>query len=330
MSDRDKASQTGTSTAHEADASGADPLATLSMEDDAELLASAYVDGELSGEQLAAFEAGLSSSDELRAMVEDYRRINQGLRHLHAELLSAPAPSQHLELLESTARKHRPVWPWAMAAGLAGLLVGAAGGWFGAISGFPSDAQNGAATVAAGPAEPTDSRPVAIPTAVEPRPVAQEAALAHAIYTREKRHAVEVPANESRHLNTWLSRRLAQPVEAPDLRPLGFDLVGGRLLADAGRPAAQFMFENAAQQRLTLFIRSFVNGRVKPGGGPIPETAEYVKSDGLGVWFWPQSGLYYALTGPLDKTELLAVVDRIRSAPRPASQPPAETGSKTR
>ncbi len=60
------------------------------------------------------------------------------------------------------------------------------------------------------------------------------AALAHTVYVPEVRHAVEVKTQEI-HLSRWPTKRLTVPVKLFDLRAQGFELVGGRLLPDAGR-----------------------------------------------------------------------------------------------
>jgi anti-sigma factor RsiW len=75
----------------------------------------------------------------------------------------------------------------------------------------------------------------------------RQAVSAHVVYVGERRHAVEVWAKEERHLVKWLSKRLKHEVKAPYLADAGFRLVGGRLVADEGAPAAQFMYEDKAK-----------------------------------------------------------------------------------
>ena len=61
-----------------------------------------------------------------------------------------------------------------------------------------------------------------------------EAVAAHNLYTREVVHPVEVGADQQTDLTAWLSKRLGRNLVVPDFRPLGFSLVGGRLLPVAG------------------------------------------------------------------------------------------------
>jgi anti-sigma factor RsiW len=137
------------------------------------------------------------------------------------------------------------------------------------------------------------------------RPLPVEAAFAHAVYVPEVRHPVEVNASEQEHLNAWLSKRLARPIAAPDLREVGYALIGGRLLPDAQRPAAQFMFEDATGQRLTLYVRHGLDAHAS--------SFSYAESSGLGIVYWVDNGLSYALTATADKatlTEMAQIVYR--------------------
>jgi anti-sigma factor RsiW len=124
---------------------------------------------------------------------------------------------------------------------------------------------------------------------------APRAALAHAVYAPEVRHPVEVWAEEKPHLVAWLSKRLQAEVRAPDFADAGFALLGGRLLpgegavgTDAPLPVAQFMYENAAGRRVTLYLR---NARARePRAEP-----RYMAARGVGVMHWARDGLAYAL-----------------------------------
>jgi anti-sigma factor RsiW len=118
-------------------------------------------------------------------------------------------------------------------------------------------------------------------------------------------HPVEVNAAEQEHLNAWLSKRLARPIAAPDLRLAGYALIGGRLLPDAHRPAAQFMFEDSAGQRITLYIRHSLDGRAS--------SFSYAQSNEFGIVYWVDDGLAYALTAAADKALLTKAAEIVYS-----------------
>jgi anti-sigma factor RsiW len=89
-------------------------------------------------------------------------------------------------------------------------------------------------------------------------------------------------------------------VRPPHLADLGYELVGGRLLPAGDGPAAQFMYQDARGQRLTLYVQ-----RDAKGGG---ETAfRYAKQGSVSVFYWVDGPFGYALSGEQGKNELLQV-----------------------
>ena len=101
---------------------------------------------------------------------------------------------------------------------------------------------------------------------VRPGAWQHRAAVAHAVYAPEVRHPVEVnvaqgSASEQRaqeeHLARWLGKRLDMPVKLYDLRPQGFELVGGRLLplgTEAGHIG--FAAESAEEDDILRWLRA--------------------------------------------------------------------------
>jgi anti-sigma factor RsiW len=232
-----------------------------------------FVDGELSDSRARRVAAAIAADASLGDRVERYREINRRLGEIYSDRQSAPIPSRLLIALAGERDSRRPrraaaAVLWALAGGLIGYSLHA-------------------------PPEPAGF--------VRPLPV--EAAYAHAVYVPEIRHPVEVGAAEQEHLNAWLSKRLERPISAPDLRAAGYALIGGRLLPDAHRPAAQFMYENDAGARITLYIRHAVDGR---------ETSfAHAENDGFGIVYWTDDGLAYALTAAVDKEVLTAAAQLV-------------------
>jgi anti-sigma factor RsiW len=133
-----------------------------------------------------------------------------------------------------------------------------------------------------------------------PMRFAERADIAYAVYAPEQRHAVEVGAAQQDHLVTWLSNRLKRSVTIPSLTEYGFQLVGGRLLPGEEGPAAQFMYQNAAGERLTLYMTTATIRRndskirsLRDG----PRTTYY--------WAWDRVG--YALSGQIGDAKLQAI-----------------------
>jgi anti-sigma factor RsiW len=128
----------------------------------------------------------------------------------------------------------------------------------------------------------------------------RQAALTHALYAADPNRPVEIWAAEEQRLVTWLSKRINFPLRAPDLNSLGFSLVGGRLVAGNEKPGALFMYENADKLRISLLVRrDDVSSH---------ETAfRYAKEDGVSVFYWIDDSCGYAISGRVDKTQLLAI-----------------------
>jgi anti-sigma factor RsiW len=234
----------------------------------------AYVDGEAPAELRAEIEMRLARDPEAAKLVETWRAQKQSIREAFDPILDDPLPDQLANI------RKRPqamlAWPLAViAASLVLVLMGGIAGWF--------------AAERAG--------------SLEARSLAGEALAAHKVYTAEVRHPVEVFANESEHLATWLSKRLGHALKLPDLTAEGYTLLGGRLLAVEGRPAAQLMYEDQSKRRITLFLVS------NPGN---TETAIRIEESGpLSACYWLDGAFGFAVAGELDRERLMALAHAV-------------------
>ena len=237
----------------------------------------AYADRLLSAEEAAAVEAALAREPTLAARVADIRAQNAALRDALDPMLAERIPERLLDAARRPAAARgmgAGRWRAPVFAAAATLVVGVALGWFG--------------------------RDALIERAGTPTTFARQAAYAHALYAADPRRPVEVWAAEEKGLVTWLTKRLGFPVRAPDLNSVGWALVGGRLVAGNEKPTGLFMYENADKERLTLQVR-----RQAPGTS---ETAfRYAVENGIGVFYWIGEDCGYALSGNIDRAQLLAV-----------------------
>jgi len=124
--------------------------------------------------------------------------------------------------------------------------------------------------------------------------LAARAARAHLVYAVEVRHPVEVDASQQEHLVAWLSKRLGTKLKVPVLADEGFHLLGGRLLPGPEGPVAQFMYQEAAGKRLTLYV----SAREKGEG----QTAfRFAREGAVSVFYWIDGNWGYALSGEVDR-----------------------------
>jgi anti-sigma factor RsiW len=123
------------------------------------------------------------------------------------------------------------------------------------------------------------------------------AARAHLVYAAEVRHPVEVDASQQEHLVAWLSKRLGTKLKVPVLSEEGYELLGGRLLPGPDGPVAQFMYQETAGRRLTLYV----SARAKSEG----QTAfRYAQEGAVSVFYWIDGNWGYALSGEIDRPAL--------------------------
>jgi anti-sigma factor RsiW len=234
----------------------------------------AYADGQLPEARRLAFEQAMGRDPALAAQGAEVRRQNASLRDAFDAWLAEPVPQRLLDAARPPARGatwRRLLAP--IAASAATLVIGLAGGWY--------------------------ARDAALERAGLPTTFPRQAALTHALYAADANRPVEVWASEEKRLANWLTRRLGFPVHPPDLNSAGYALVGGRLVAGAEQPTALFMYENAAKERLTLQAR-------KPPSGAGDTAFRYAVEDGVGVYYWIDDHCAYALSGTLDRAQLLA------------------------
>ena len=231
----------------------------------------AYVDDRLEGDARRAVEAYLAQAPEDAARVAAYREQNAALRTLFDPVIEEPLP-ERLRSLKPSRHAAR------IGVAAAWLALGAAIGWF--AHALLAD------------------RPYT--WASFPR----QAATAHAVYSPEVRHPVEVGAAEQEHLVNWLSKRLGTKLKAPVLTGEGYELVGGRLLPGEQGAVAQFMYQDAKGKRLTLYVSRLA--------GKQRDTAfRFSQEDKVAVFYWIDGSLGYALSGELPKPELLGVATTV-------------------
>jgi len=243
---------------------------------DAEL--QAWVDGQLPPERAPAVSDWLLQHPEYAARVQAWQAQRLSLQGLQRGVLDEPVP---LALARATRPRRSMPWLQGLVASLM-LGLGFAGGWW--------------------------LRPTAAPLVSTGEPgFVQEARVAHAVYVPEKRHAVEVGAQEQAHLVQWLSRRLGAPLKAPLLEDQGFGLMGGRLLpGQAGEPRALFMYESPTAGRITLHV-SVLAGDAAPTAAAF----RFARVGQTETFFWVEGSLGYALSGDLPRERLAQLADAV-------------------
>jgi anti-sigma factor RsiW len=230
----------------------------------------AFADGELEGEDKNAVEKLLLENEEARKALSAINYQRSELHKAFDDTLAEPIPASLLAAAHG--RPSMRVLPYLVAACAVGLfLIGGSVGWFAGQNNL-----NSAQILTAS--------------------LAQRALTAHANYSAEPRHAVEVSASDKDHLQAWLSKRVGSDFKIPDLQSNGYTLLGGRLLAESNAPAGQLMYENADKQRMTIFFSANTDGQLTD--------LKLEQKDKLVTCFWRDAKLAMAITADISNDQM--------------------------
>lgn len=258
------------------------------------------LDRRASPEALAALQMRVEQDPAARATWEQWRQQRQALQDLHREVLEESVPAALQAPAQRAAHSRQATVHRARWAGMAaGVLLAFGGGW-----------------LAHGQWEPTASAGgQALSGAALEQGFFHQAVLAHAVFAPELRHPVEVSADQQAHLVQWLSKRVGKPLKVPYLGAQGFELVGGRLLPGERGARAQFMYQNTAGQRITLYLGAVqaqaANAPAAPGLGTQTTAFRFSGDGAVPGFYWIDQGWGYALSGALPRQELLALAQAV-------------------
>ncbi|MHA3904590.1 anti-sigma factor family protein [Castellaniella sp. WN] len=259
----------------------------MSMNRPDETTLHAWMDGELAPERAAEVAQWLSEHPDEAARVAALQAQCASLRALQAQVLDEPVPPRLRHALRRPPLQWR--WPHALAAGVMlslglGLGYGLGGREPGALP-------------------PQSGAPAQLPVFV------REAAAAHAVYVPEQRHPVEVAARQQAHLVQWLSKRLGVRLKVPVLDAQGFHLVGGRLLpGEAGQARAQFMYQDSAGARVTLYV-SVLSREDMAAAAPV--AFQWTGDESAQGFYWIDGHRGYAVSAALPRERLHVLAEAI-------------------
>lgn len=236
------------------------------------------LDSELPVDERDAYAAWLDANPDMKArslrLANDMAMIRQAVDGV----LSEPVPDHLARMVAdrgAVQAASSSTW-WRAGAAAAILLVGLAAGYAAGSAGW----------------RPDDRQALAM---------ADSAIAAHDVYAAEKLHVVEVGADQKEHLLGWLSRRLGTTLVAPDLTAHGYQLIGGRLLPAAEKSAAQFMYQDHAGERISLYVARDSSNR---------ETGfRFVQEGSTRALYWLDEGYGCAIAGTVPEETLTAIAN---------------------
>lgn len=233
-----------------------------------------FVDGRLDPRRRAEVAAYLAEHPDSAETVEAYQRQNATVRARYAVMLEEPIPARllHAATHGRAARRTEPRHALRIVATVVlSMALGGIGGWLWRDAWMDPPAWSD---------------------------FARQAVSAHLVYAPERQRPVEITVEQEAQLLAWLSRRVGARILAPRLAHLGYRLIGGRLLPTTDGPAAQLMYENEVGERVTLYLRTDLrNSR--------DIAFQIARERDVNVWYWLEGTRGYALSGKLDRNELL-------------------------
>jgi len=240
----------------------------------------AYIDGELDEAERLRIEAYLVDHPEESETIQKYQKINSGFHQLYDSVLNSPLPEN---LDSSVTKKSYPsILPnmLKVAAVASFMAITGAGGWI--AHGLWSESATNQDLVH----------------------LVQPATFAHSVYSTDPHYPVEFAADKKELLADWLSQRMHTDIKAPILNNLGFELIGGRLIPSTNRMAAQFMYQNSNQERITVYVR-------RDDWSARATDFQYRKQDGMQIFYWSDGTMGYAVTGNINKSLLISAADKV-------------------
>jgi anti-sigma factor RsiW len=286
----------------------------------------AYVDGVLANDRRNEVDTLLARDAELASRADSYRCLNTLLRERYDQVLLEPLPPrlrlvQFIEVApaldaivrdDSLGQRLRRIAPpakrrWfdaanlprfgAMAAMLLlGVGVGAGVDRGGSFEHIRSDAATGNGV----------ARQVADDGLGG---FARQSAIAHVMYAPdvERPYGASVdPAHEA-EFGKWLSGRLGTAMVPPALMRAGYKLMGGRILRGDDGSFAQFTYNSASGERVTLCMARLAGDAGKSG------FALY-KDGPVKVFHWTAGDYGYSVAGGIKREKLLQMARDVSSA----------------
>ncbi|WP_370229543.1 anti-sigma factor [Cognatishimia sp.] len=232
---------------------------------------SAYLDAQMTPEQRATFQAEMAKDAELAARVQKWANTEA----LFAESIPTPSAAHLDALVASQTVANRTQRPLARVAAMLAVFA------FGGICGY-------------GLSQLTTQTSTTIIVQAT-----MGATNSHRVFAAEKRHAVEVSADETEHLQTWLADRMGREMTVPNLSAFGLTFLGGRMLPFDDRAAAQYMYETADGKRVTLFMTRLDQEE--------NTEVQVLQDAGLTSLRWQSGAWIFVLTAPLEQQQMAPI-----------------------
>ncbi len=264
-----------------------------------EVRLSAYLDGEVNEAERKELEQLVARDDEARLILEMLKAGNAFGNKAFEEFLHDPVPLSLVRRIKQgpgvnpkservVSAAPRPartrLWPRALAASVALLLIGGSTGFI--IGKTGND----------------DAAPMNVAAA---RTWLDDIADYHRIYSRQTaEHLVEVSAADLDRIEPWLASSVGVNFKLPDLTAQGLAFEGARLLVAGGKPVAQLMYKNEDGD---VFAICFLKNKPGTSDGKMTESMR----DDIAMISWQKADASYVVVGPSADANLQLLADAV-------------------
>jgi len=251
-----------------------------------------YLDDRLSDQRRGEVAAYLSENPAKAAEIEALRFQDDALRSLGASILEEPVPERLTAVLRSASETEpppRPVVPppapssghhfrfVEVAAALFIFVLGGAVGWVG----------NG--QMQRGPSEL--------------EMVLSDSSFAFATLMNNEDNIYDFGPDQGEQLKAAAQRIFKRAINLPDLTEVGLNYRGARILPNARRQVAYFLFQDESGRQISITIW--------PSSLPANPSVVTSKTDQVQARYWLSENLGYAVMGPADDSILDAITEEV-------------------
>lgn len=268
----------------------------------------AYVDGEIDAESAREIEAAINADPAIADRARAFRDSAAFTRAAYTAVAQEPIPDRLLAVLAPAERpagnvvaftpKHvaaRRVARFAVAASVAAIIVGLGATYSDTLRGWIG--------------EPTTEQRLAqlARQQTSERWLDNVAGYfrEYSANAREQRQLVDFTAEHGPEIERYFGERLNRRLTLPDLTAEGFNLAGGRVLIIGGRPAAQLVYTNEANEFVGVVI-SFTSDPDVP--------ARAAARDDVNLVYLREGGYAYGFVGTQTPDKLRRIADRSLAA----------------
>ncbi len=263
---------------------------------------SAYIDGEVNEAERKELEQLVARDDDARRVFDMLQAGNSFGNKAFEEFLHDPVPLSLVRRIKQgpgvnpktervvavAPRKTRlRVWPRALAASVALLLVGGSTGFI-----IGKTGNDGAQSL----------------NMASARTWLDDIADYHRIYSRQTaEHLVEVAASGDGKIESWLASSVGVNFSVPNLTADGLTFEGARLLVAAGKPVAQLMYRDEDGD---VFAICFLKSAPGTADGKMTESMR----DDIAMISWQKAGASYVVVGPSADANLHQLATSVSTA----------------